>query len=411
MAASNPLDGYTVDPSTIRYVGRELQRPECILAEPDGTLWAADARGGVTRIAPDGSQRYIGQRADTRFGDGAGDAGAAVQARYTQGTLPNGLAFTADGSILISNFGTDRLEIMDRDGRTRTLIDNIDGQPIGKVNFVLRDTRDRVWLTVSTRVNPWTRALADRVRDGYVAVVEDGRIRVVADGFHFTNEIRLDAREQWLYIVETTGPRITRMRLDESRPGEVRLVDREIFGPAHLGGLPDGIAFDAHGNLWATLIMVDRLIALTPQGDMRLLLDDGDAEASALMRRFDAGTLRSEDMQRARHRAVDGQPHLRRPGPAHRVSGQPVRHAHSLLPLACCRLAVGALAPRNQPPRLNSRLTRPTAPSTTAPAATPNKASSNVVASPPVNPPPTAAPARWPAPPARCHGSGWRRRP
>ena len=95
-----------------------------------------------------------------------------MQARYTQGTLPNGLAFAADGSILISNFGTDRLEIMDRDGRTRTLIDNIDGQPIGKVNFVLRDTRDRVWLTVSTRVNPWTRALADRVRDGYVAVLE-----------------------------------------------------------------------------------------------------------------------------------------------------------------------------------------------------------------------------------------------
>ena len=204
------------------------------------------------------------------------------------------------------------------------------------------------------------------------------------------------------------------MRLDESRPGEVRLVDREIFGPAHLGGLPDGIAFDAHGNLWATLIMVDRLIALTPQGDMRLLLDDGDAEASAnLMRRFDAGTLRSEDMQRARrHRAVDGQPHLRRPGPAHRVSGQPVRHAHSLLPLACCRLAVGALAPRNQPPRLNSRLTRPTAPSTTAPAATPNKASSNVVASPPVNPPPTAAAAcAMACPTGAMPWVRWRRRP
>ena len=124
-----------------------------------------------------------------------------MQARYTQGTLPNGLAFTADGSILISNFGTDRLEIMDRDGRTRTLIDNIDGQPIGKVNFVLRDTRDRVWLTVSTRVNPWTGRLPTACA-GYVAVVEDGRIRVVADGFHFTNEIRLDAREQWLYIVK-----------------------------------------------------------------------------------------------------------------------------------------------------------------------------------------------------------------
>ena len=29
--------------------------------------------------------------------------------------------------------------------------------------------------------------------------------RIVADGFHFTNEIRLDAREEWLYVAETTG--------------------------------------------------------------------------------------------------------------------------------------------------------------------------------------------------------------
>jgi len=39
--------GFQVDRSEIRYVGRDLQRPECILAEPDGTLWAADARGGL----------------------------------------------------------------------------------------------------------------------------------------------------------------------------------------------------------------------------------------------------------------------------------------------------------------------------------------------------------------------------
>lgn len=301
MAAPNPLDGFTIDRKVIRYVGSNLQRPECILAESDGTLWVADARGGVTRIAPGGAQHFIGQHADTRFAAGAASSIDGLEARYTQGTLPNGLAFAANGDILISNFGTDRLEVMDRQGHTRTLIDRIDGKPIGKVNFVLRDSRDRIWLTVSTCMNPWTQALARRECDGYVAVVEDGRVRVVAEGFHFTNEIRLDAREEWLYIVETTGPRISRMRLDESRPGEVRLVGREVFGPAHLGGLPDGIAFDAHGNLWVTLIMVDRLLALTPEGEVRLLLDDGDAEASAnLMRRFDAGTLRTEDMQRAR---------------------------------------------------------------------------------------------------------------
>ncbi|HYF18929.1 MAG TPA: SMP-30/gluconolactonase/LRE family protein [Ramlibacter sp.] len=296
---SNPLDGFTVDRTAIRYVGDGLQRPECILAERDGTLWAADARGGVMRIAPDGTQQFIGQRASDRFGSAATDKAEDFEAKFTQGTLPNGLAFARNGDILISNFGTDLLEVMTRDGATRTLYDRIDGLPIGKVNFVLRDSRDRIWVTVSTRVNPWTKAASSRVRDGYIAVVDDKGLRVVADGFYFTNEVRLDAREEWLYIVETTGPCISRMRLDERADG-VRLVDREVFGPSHLGGYPDGIAFDAHGNLWCTLVMTDQLIALTPQGDQRLLLDDGNPEASAnLLRRMDEGTVRPEDMQRA----------------------------------------------------------------------------------------------------------------
>ena len=297
---SNPLAGFTVKRSAIRTIGRNLQRPECILAEPDGSLWAADARGGVYHILPDGTQHFIGQQADARFASTT--SSGAFEAKYTQGTLPNGLAFAANGDILISNFGTDLLEVMTRDGQTRTLFDTIDGAPIGKVNFVLRDTKSRIWITVSTKVNPWTQAAGSRVRDGYIAVVEPGRdIRIVADGFHFTNEIRFDAREEWLYIVETTGPYITRMRLDESHADGVRLFDREVFGPSHLGGPPDGIAFDAFGNLWVTLVMVDQLIALTPQGEKLLLLDDGDAAASInLVDKMASGIATTDDMVKAR---------------------------------------------------------------------------------------------------------------
>lgn len=296
----NPLSGFTVDRAQIRTIGHGLQRPECILAEPDGTLWSADARGGVVRIAADGSQRFIGQRADARFAQAGGASSAALEHKYTTGTLPNGLAFAANGDILIANFGTDCLELMDRDGTTRVLHERIDGQPIGKVNFVLRDRKDRIWITVSTRVNPWTQAASSRVCDGYIAVLDAHGLRVVADGFHFTNEIRLDAREEWLYIVETTGPHITRMRLTESAQG-VALTGREVFGPAHLGGFPDGIAFDSHGNLWCTLVMVDQLIALTPQGDKQVLLDDGDPAASQrLLDHFALGCLTAEDMLQAR---------------------------------------------------------------------------------------------------------------
>jgi len=263
---ANPLDGFTIDPARLRYVGHDLQRPECILAERDGTLWSADARGGVMRIDPDGTQTLIAIAEDVQFTKAASDA-----QRFTEGTLPNGLAFARNGDILISNFGTDRLEIMDRrSGKLRVLHDRIDGQPIGKVNFVLRDSKDRLWLTVSTRIKNWMEAISPRIQDGYVALADDKGLRIVADGFAFTNEIRLDAKEEWLYVVETTGKRIQRLRVGP----DGSLSDRQIFGPADTGGFIDGIAFDAFGNLWGTHVVPDRVFAITPEGEFRILLED-----------------------------------------------------------------------------------------------------------------------------------------
>jgi gluconolactonase len=276
-APVNPLKGWQVDRSTIRTIGHYLQRPECILAERDGTLWAADARGGVMRISPDGRQELVTQIVNKHFDLSVDAAGSLLS-----GTLPNGLAFAANGDILIANFGTDALEVMTRDGKTRMLHDSIDGQKLGKVNFVLRDSRNRIWITVSTKTNPWSQAMSTRFADGYVALLDEKGLRIVADGFHFTNEIRLDAKEEWLYVAETTARRVSRLRVGAD--GSLR--DREVYGPSSLGsGAIDGIAFDSFGNLWATMIFADRLIAITPDGDVLTLLDDGNPATTA---RFDA---------------------------------------------------------------------------------------------------------------------------
>lgn len=274
---SNPIDGFVVDRSDIRFVGQDLQRPECILAERDGSLWSADARAGLVHIKPDGSQQLIAQQHQTQFSDAGDDA-----SRFTEGTLPNGLAFARDGRIIISNFGTDCLEIMSRSGETSVLIDSIDGEPIGKVNFVLRDSRDRLWLTVSTRISNWMQAVSPNISDGFIALVEGDRVCIVADDLAFANEIRLDAGEEWLYAVETTRRRITRFRVEPN--GSLR--DREIYGPRDHGAFIDGIAFDAFGNLWGTHVMSDRIFAITPQGELRILLDDDNPEPSAQL--FDA---------------------------------------------------------------------------------------------------------------------------
>jgi len=285
----NPLKGFKVDPAAIRTVGRDLQRPECILAERDGTLWSADARGGVMRIDPDGTQTLVAQTSDPHF-----DLSASAADSLLTGTLPNGLAFASNGDILISNFGTDCLEVMTREGETRVLADSINGEAIGKVNFVLRDSRNRIWITISTRSKNWMHALRTDLRDGYLARYQDGKFRIVADGFGFTNEIRFDAKEEFLYVVETTGGCITRLRIDEH--GTPR--EREIFGPSRLGkgAWPDGIAFDSYGNLWGTLVYSDKLFVLTPEGDMRILLDECDPQQIDVLERAFLNNHVTEDV-------------------------------------------------------------------------------------------------------------------
>lgn len=274
--ANNPILDFEINKSSLQYIGKDLQRPECILAEKNGTLWSADARGGVMKILPDGTQQITTQKHSESFKEAGSEA-----SRYLEGTLPNGMAFAQNGDFLIANFGTDCLEIMSRDGTTKVLADSIDGEPIGKVNFVLRDSKNRIWITVSTRIKNWMHALRTDLKDGYLALYQDGDFHIKADGFGFTNEIRFDAKEEWMYVVETTGGCITRLQINEQ--GDFK--DREIFGPSHLGtgAWPDGIAFDSYGNLWGTMVYSDKLFVITPEGDLKILLDEGDPEKVAAL--------------------------------------------------------------------------------------------------------------------------------
>ncbi|MFT4180439.1 MAG: SMP-30/gluconolactonase/LRE family protein [Rhizobium sp.] len=286
---TNPLVGFQVRREDIRFIGSGLERPECILAERDGTLWSADARGGVMRIDPDGTQELILQKGLEN------NVPSSFEDRYvnTMGSLPNGLAFDANGDFLIANFGTDRLEFMKRSGESRVLIDSIDGRPVGKANFVTRDSKGRLWLTVTTQMVPWTDHVKTNSRDGYIALIDEKGVRIVADDLCGTNELRFDAKEEWLYVAETTSRNIARFRVAD----DGALTSREIYGPSNVGGFCDGIAFDAYGNLWTTLIMADRLVAITPQGDLLTILDDGNPEKTAeLDRAWEEGRVTPELM-------------------------------------------------------------------------------------------------------------------
>jgi gluconolactonase len=247
------IEKFQLTPEKLRRVGSGLSRPECIIAEPDGTLWISDNRSAVVRLDPDGRQ--------TRIGNVGGD--------------PNGLAMDREGNIYIANVTTGKVDKLFRDGHHEEVLAEVDGVPIAEAaNFVYLDRKDRLWVTVSTRVRPRRRAIDEPVADGYVVLVDRGVARIAADGFLFTNEVRMDDSGEFLYVAETTAGRITRLRVRD----DGTLTDREVYGPDPLvpGAHIDGICFDAEGNLWITELSRNALLVLSPAGGVRVVFEDPD---------------------------------------------------------------------------------------------------------------------------------------
>ncbi|MBI3524827.1 MAG: SMP-30/gluconolactonase/LRE family protein [Betaproteobacteria bacterium] len=244
------MSEFRLGPSNITYLGRDLSRPECIVAEKNGTLWVSDNRAAVTRVDPDGTQTLIG----------------------TMGGKPNGMAMAGDGTLYLANIAHRKFYRLHRDGRHEVLLDEIDGRPVGAANFVLRDHRDCLWLSVSTVTDPHLDALERDIPDGYVIKIDELGARSVVGGLLFTNEIRISPDGRFLYMAETRAGRISRaeIRADGS------LGYPEPFGPdpLDLGAKVDGIAFDSEGNLWVTEIAGNRLYVIDLQGKAHTVFED-----------------------------------------------------------------------------------------------------------------------------------------
>jgi sugar lactone lactonase YvrE len=256
------IDGFTLDRSDLEAFAFGLARPECVLPEPDGSLWVSDQRGALSHVQPDGTVRTIG----------------------SMGGAPNGFARDPDGLFWIADIEGGRVCRMDTLGRHEVVIDRYQGKPIGSANFLMADPAGDLWLSVSTRTLPRSRALAEPVPDGAVYRIKRLGTQAwaepvcVASGFHFTNEIRLAPDRSALLVAETALGRVTRIDVDQGGlpAGSARPYGpAPVFPEAHV----DGIVFDSDGNLWVTEIRRNALLVITPQGRSHVVFEDPEGTA------------------------------------------------------------------------------------------------------------------------------------
>ena len=206
-----------------------------------------------------------------------------------------------------------------------------------------RDSKNRIWITVSTMLHDWPKAISPDIIDGRILLYEEGKgVRIVADDVHFSNECKLDANEEWLYVVQTCGRNIARYRIGE----DGSLSGKEIYGPTDHGRLIDGIAFDSFGNLWGTHVMNDGIFAIKPDGDLHIIFDDSNpAEVKKLNDAFQKirSHRRAAARMRRRHCQMVCIGDLRRPGSEDGLCWQPALHQPALLHLTGGRASDGAL--------------------------------------------------------------------
>ncbi len=280
------MQAFSIAPSELDFVGRDLARPECVVTTARGAVFVSDRRGGITRIDADGTQ-------------------ALIRARGAQDFLPNGFSLLPDRSFAIANLGPDGgAWRMLPDGTLMPEVLEVEGMRLPATNFVnadhVRGTL-RLFVSVSTRQVPRELAFRREVADGYIVLKDARGTRIVADGLGFTNENKLDPSGRFLYVNETMARRLSRFPVQD----DGGLGSRETVAEFGAGTFPDGFEFDAEGGIWIASVVSNRLLRIAPDGRQRVILEDSDPEVvAAVERKFEKGALERADIDAGRERPL-----------------------------------------------------------------------------------------------------------
>lgn len=242
------LATFTLNAVDFSTFGSGLRRPECVWVDGEG-VWTSDDRGGIARVTADGS-------AELR-GSGIGQ--------------PNGFSRTGDGSFIVAGLKKNAVFRIDPAGQVGVLLDRIEGKPLGMINAAWADKGGRIWVSVMARKVSWRRAFNGKP-DGFIILIENGQARIVADGLHLPNELKVHPDGRHLYVVESLANRVVRFPIQSN--GD--LGPLEVFGPAGLGhgAIPDGFAFDADGNVWVTLITRNAIVIIDEGGALHTVYEE-----------------------------------------------------------------------------------------------------------------------------------------
>lgn len=229
--------------------------PEGVVVDRDSNVYGGGTDGVVRKLSPDG-----------RVSDFARTGGR-----------PAGMAWDRRGNLFVCDVGKNAVLKITPGGEVSLFADQVGTVKLCLPNFPVFDADGNLYVTNSTDhplggMDDVAAEIRNPVPKGaLVRLRPDGRGDIAATGLYFANGAAIDPREEFVYVLQSTRNNCVRiaMRKDGTH------AQPEQYGE-NLGGLPDGMAFDAEGYLIITLPMNNRLVVLDPQGKLSTLVDDDE---------------------------------------------------------------------------------------------------------------------------------------
>lgn len=218
-----------------------LDHPEGVCYAPDGHVYATGETGQVYRIDLD--KKSFAQIGST-------------------GGFGLGIAADASSNLYVCDMGVKAVVRVGQDGTSALYSRGATGEELTVPNFPVFDAAGNLYVSNS---GDWgaKNGTIQRIAPDGAAVVWS---RAAAG---YTNGMALSPDGKFLHIVESIPPLISRIAITADGTAGAYEVVAELPQT-----VPDGIAFDANGVLYAACYAPDRIYRIAPGGKPEVLFDD-----------------------------------------------------------------------------------------------------------------------------------------
>lgn len=244
----------------------------------EGPVWVPEADGGYLLFSD------IPRNTVFQWREGQGIQSFLQPSGYTgrvfYGLEPgsNGLLLDPQGRLVLCEHGDRRIAVLTEDGGKRTLVDNYQGKRLNSPNDAVYMSNGDLYFTDPPYGLPrgWNDPRRELDFCGVYRFSRDGELTLLTDQLPRPNGIALSPDEKTLYVAQS-DPRAAIWMAFPIRDDGTLDSGRVLFDATQwVGkrpGLPDGLAVDQQGNLWAT--GPGGVLILSPEGRLLGRLNTG----------------------------------------------------------------------------------------------------------------------------------------